>query len=154
MPIPRVATFTAVVFLPNYSIAIPPLWVCIITVAMIKIATTCTNNIIVVVTGIAPNCGGMKKEQWIEDLTAQLFPTAYYHVVFTVPHEFNSLTPGNRRQLYNLLFDAASATLLQLAADPQWLGATCGITAVLHTPPCGASSGDKTLAFILKMPIE
>ena len=30
-----------------------------------------------------PNCGGLKKEQWIENLTAQLFPTAYYHVVFT-----------------------------------------------------------------------
>jgi hypothetical protein len=80
-----------------------------------------------------PNCGGMKKEQWIEDLTAQLFPTAYYHVVFTVPHEFNSLTLGNRKAMYSLLFDAASATLLQLAADPQWLGASCGITAILHT---------------------
>jgi len=30
-----------------------------------------------------PNCGGLKKEQWIENLTAQLFPTGYYHVVFT-----------------------------------------------------------------------
>ena len=80
-----------------------------------------------------PNCGGMKKEQWIEDLTAQLFPTAYYHVVFTVPHEFNSLTLGNRKPMYNLLFESATATLLQLAAGPQWLGATCGITAVLHT---------------------
>ena len=33
-----------------------------------------------------PHCGGLKKEQWIENLTAQLFPTSYYHVVFTVPH--------------------------------------------------------------------
>ena len=30
-----------------------------------------------------PNCGGLKKEQWIEDLTADLLPTGYYHVVFT-----------------------------------------------------------------------
>lgn len=32
-----------------------------------------------------PNCGGLKKEQWIENLTADLMPTAYYHVVFTLP---------------------------------------------------------------------
>lgn len=80
-----------------------------------------------------PNCGGLKKEQWIEDLSAQLFPTAYYHVVFTVPHEFNALTMGNRTQMFNLLFESASATLLQFAHDPQHLGATCGITTVLHT---------------------
>jgi hypothetical protein len=80
-----------------------------------------------------PNCGGLKKEQWIENLTAQLFATGYYHVVFTVPHEFNSLLLGNRKAMFTLLFEAASQTLLQFSGDPQWLGATCGITAVLHT---------------------
>jgi hypothetical protein len=80
-----------------------------------------------------PNCGGLKKQQWIENLTAQLFPTAYYHVVFTVPHEFNPLILGNRKELFALLFEAASQTLLQFSADPQYLGAVCGITTVLHT---------------------
>ena len=80
-----------------------------------------------------PNCGGLKKEQWIENLTAQLFPTAYYHVVFTVPHEFNALMLGNRKLMFNLLFDSASATLLQFGKDPAYLGGTIGITTVLHT---------------------
>jgi Putative transposase/Transposase zinc-binding domain len=80
-----------------------------------------------------PNCGGLKKEQWIENLTAQLFPTSYYHVVFTLPHEFNALILGNRKEMFNLLFESASATLLRFAADPQYLGAVCSITAVLHT---------------------
>lgn len=80
-----------------------------------------------------PNCGGLKKEQWIENLTAQLFPTAYYHVVFTVPHEFNSLILGNRKQMFTLLFKAAWQTLLQFSTDPQYLGASCGVTSVLHT---------------------
>ena len=80
-----------------------------------------------------PNCGGLKKEQWIENLTAQLFPTAYYHVVFTVPHELNSLILANRKPMFNLLFESASQTLLQFSADEQYLGATCGITSVLHT---------------------
>ena len=75
----------------------------------------------------------MKKEEWIENLTAQLFPTSYYHVVFTVPHEFNALILGNRKELFTLLFQSASATLLQFGGDPQYLGAVCGITSVLHT---------------------
>lgn len=80
-----------------------------------------------------PNCGGLKKEEWIEHLTAQLFPTSYYHVVFTLPHEFNSLVLPDRKAMFNLLFESASAALLEFAADPQYLGAVCGITAVLHT---------------------
>jgi len=80
-----------------------------------------------------PNCGGLKKEQWVENLTAQLFPTGYYHVVFTIPHEFNALILGNRKELFTLLFQSASATLLQFGSDPQYLGAVCGITSVLHT---------------------
>ena len=50
-----------------------------------------------------PNCGSLKKEQWIDDLTAQLFPTSYYHIVFTIPHEFNALILGNRKELFTLL---------------------------------------------------
>jgi hypothetical protein len=80
-----------------------------------------------------PNCGGLKKEQWVENLLTQLFPTAYYHVVFTLPHEFNPLMMGNRKLLFNLLFESASATLLKFSVDPKYLGATCGITTVLHT---------------------
>jgi hypothetical protein len=80
-----------------------------------------------------PNCGGLKKEQWIENLTAQLFPTAYYHVVFTVPHEFNALMLGNRKLMFKLLFESASTTLLQFGSEPDHLGASIGITSVLHT---------------------
>ena len=80
-----------------------------------------------------PNCGGLKKEQWVENLTADLLPTGYYHVVFTLPHEFHPLVLGNRKAMFKLLFDASSKTLLQLAKDPQWLGGKCSITAVLHT---------------------
>jgi hypothetical protein len=80
-----------------------------------------------------PNCGGLKKQQWIENLTAQLFPTAYYHIVFTLPHEFNPLILGNRKEMFTLLFESASQTLLQFCKDEKYLGATGGITAVLHT---------------------
>lgn len=80
-----------------------------------------------------PNCGGMRREQWLEDKTSELLPTSYYHIVFTLPHELNPIIMGNRKVLFKLLFDASSYTLLKLAKDKQWLGATPGIISILHT---------------------
>lgn len=80
-----------------------------------------------------PQCGSFQKQQWIEDRTAELLPTPYFHVVFTIPHTLNSMILGNRRQLFNLLFDASAQTLLQLSKDEQYLGATPGILSVLHS---------------------
>lgn len=80
-----------------------------------------------------PNCGGLRREQWLEDKTAELLPTAYYHVVFTLPHELNGLIMGNRNALFKLLFDASAYTLLKLARDEKWLGAMPGIISILHT---------------------
>jgi len=80
-----------------------------------------------------PACGALQKEQWIADRKNELLPIPYYHVVFTLPHELNSIILGNRKQLYNLLFSAASQTLLSFAQNPVHLGATPGVLAVLHT---------------------
>lgn len=80
-----------------------------------------------------PQCGGFQKQEWIEHRTAELLPTHYFHVVFTLPHELNSIILGNRKQLLKLLFDAAAATLLQFARDDKYLGAVPGILSVLHT---------------------
>ncbi len=79
-----------------------------------------------------PNCGAIKKQEWIEARTQELLPVKYYHVVFTVPHELNSLIMGHRKVLYKLLFDASAQTLLCFAKDPKYLGATPGIISVLH----------------------
>jgi hypothetical protein len=54
-------------------------------------------------------------------------------VVFTLPEQLQPLGLKNRRVLYDLLFRAASETLLELTADPRRLGAQVGFTAVLHT---------------------
>jgi len=80
-----------------------------------------------------PNCGSMKKEVWIEERTNELLPTAYYHVVFTLPHEWNALILGNRKVMFKILFDTASETLLNYGKNPVFLGAQPGITMVLHT---------------------
>jgi hypothetical protein len=75
----------------------------------------------------------MRREAWIEDRMNELLPTAYYHMVFTLPHELNPLIMGNRTKAFDLLFQAAAQTLLKHARMPEYLGAEPGITMVLHT---------------------
>jgi predicted nucleic acid-binding Zn ribbon protein len=80
-----------------------------------------------------PACGALQKEQWVEARRNELLPIAYYHVVFTLPHELNRIILGNWKQLYNALFTAASQTLLSFSNNPKHLGAVPGILTVLHT---------------------
>jgi hypothetical protein len=53
--------------------------------------------------------------------------------VFTLPAEVADVAFHNKTLTYDLLFKAASETMLTIAADPKHLGARIGITAVLHT---------------------
>src|SRR5262249_25842343 len=80
-----------------------------------------------------PKCQAVKRAVWLESRLARLLPVHYFHVVFTLPKALHLLVLGNRRSLYDLIFQAASQTLLTLAADPRRLGAHIGVTAILHT---------------------
>jgi hypothetical protein len=80
-----------------------------------------------------PKCQGLDKECWLEQRCAELLPVPYFHVVFTLPEELNPLALSHPGLLYSLLFRCASETLLEIAADPQHLGARIGLLAVLHT---------------------
>jgi hypothetical protein len=60
-------------------------------------------------------------------------PVGYFHVVFTLPAELGPVALQNKRTLYEILFRAASDTLLQTAADPKHLGARIGFLCLLHT---------------------
>jgi len=80
-----------------------------------------------------PKCQTLAKERWVEARRDELLATPYYHLVFTLPHALNPLIQGNPRCLYNLLFKAASETLLTFGRDPKWVGGEIGITLVLHT---------------------
>ena len=58
---------------------------------------------------------------------------SYYHVVFTVPEELNSIIYSNQKLLYDALYHAASATLNELAKDAKYLGANIGyILSLIH----------------------
>jgi len=78
-----------------------------------------------------PKCQSLAKAKWLERQTSELLPVGYFHLVFTLPHEFNRLILAHKKILLALLFKAVSETLLQFGQ--RRFGGTLGITAVLHT---------------------
>jgi len=80
-----------------------------------------------------PKCQGAKAREWLAAREADLLPVGYFHVVFSVPAELADIALHNKAAAYDLLFRAASETMLTIAADPRHLGARIGITAVLHS---------------------
>ncbi len=80
-----------------------------------------------------PKCQTLAKERWLSQRRAELLPVAYFHLVFTLPHELNALAQGNPRALYALLFQSVSDTLTEFGANPRWLGGDIAATLVLHT---------------------
>ena len=72
-------------------------------------------------------------EAWRAARLREVLPVPYAHWVFTLPHALNPLAIRHPRWLYGALFDSAAATLLELAANPRWLGAVPGFSLVLHT---------------------
>jgi hypothetical protein len=80
-----------------------------------------------------PKCQGSAQTAWVEKQQADLLPTPYFHLVFTLPEELAPLALQNQRVVYDLLFRTAWETLHTIAADPRHLGAQVGMIAVLHT---------------------
>ena len=80
-----------------------------------------------------PNCQAAAARDWLAAREADLLPVGYFHVVFSLPAEVADIAAQNKAAVYDLLFRAASQTMLTIAADRRHLGARIGITAVLHT---------------------
>ncbi len=80
-----------------------------------------------------PKCQYSVQQEWVDAQMSKLLPVGYFHVVFTIPQELNTLVFQNQALLYSLLIKSAGHTLMELARDPKHLGATIGVTSVLHT---------------------
>lgn len=78
-----------------------------------------------------PSCQAALSRDWLERQMQCLLPVTYFHVVFTLPHSLNPLIAQNRRVLHDLLFECASATLLEFGQNK--FKTRLGVTAVLHT---------------------
>jgi hypothetical protein len=80
-----------------------------------------------------PRCQANARARWLAARSAELLPVPYFHIVFTLPHEFSALILQNKRLLYDLLFRTSAATLLEAARDPRYFGADIGFLGVLHS---------------------
>ncbi len=80
-----------------------------------------------------PKCQAQARQRWVTARERELLPVPYFHVVFTLPHELNALCRYNARTLYDLLFSASAATMLEVALNPERLGAHIGFISILHT---------------------
>ena len=80
-----------------------------------------------------PICNSLNKEYWIDERKSEVIDAPYYHAVLTCPHELNSLFMANEKVLFSLLHHSAGKAIVELAEDPEYLGATPGVLQVLHT---------------------
>jgi hypothetical protein len=78
-----------------------------------------------------PTCQHMPRERWLEKRKQELLPTAYFHVVFTLPHVLNAIVLCNKKVMFTILFKAAAQTLLTFGENK--LGGKLGFIATLHT---------------------
>jgi Putative transposase/Transposase zinc-binding domain len=81
-----------------------------------------------------PSCQQDKTQAWLETQLDRLLPCSYFLVTFTLPAELRALARRHRRVVYAALFEASSAALRALAADPKFIGTSrLGFFGVLHT---------------------
>ena len=78
-----------------------------------------------------PTCQHVPRERWLERRKNEILPTDYFHVVFTLPHELNPVILNNKKVMLNILFKAASQTLLSFGENA--LGGKLGFIATLHS---------------------
>ena len=78
-------------------------------------------------------CQALPKEKWMDKRREDVLEAPYFHVVFTVPQELNSLIYSNQQLLYDALYHSVSATINELTSDTKHLGAKVGYICVLHT---------------------
>jgi Putative transposase/Transposase zinc-binding domain len=80
-----------------------------------------------------PKCQTAARDRWIAARQRDLLPTRYLHVVFTLPGRLAPLVLQNKKVLYDLLFRTSAETLLEVARNPEHLGAEIGFFSVLHS---------------------
>jgi hypothetical protein len=82
---------------------------------------------------LCPRCANRARNAWLDHEAARLLPCAHHHAIFTFPHELLVLWRYNRALMTDLLFTASARTLIELLADPRYLGAIPGMLLGLHT---------------------
>jgi hypothetical protein len=81
-----------------------------------------------------PSCQQNKSDAWLKDQIDRLLLCPYFLLTFTLPAELREVARSHQRAVYSALFEASSAALRRLAADPRFVGTDrLGFLGVLHT---------------------
>jgi len=78
-----------------------------------------------------PTCQQLPREQWLQARKSEVLPVPYFHIVFTLPHDLNSITLLNKKVMLNILFQSMAETLMTFAKNE--MGGRLGFLAILHT---------------------
>ena len=80
-----------------------------------------------------PKCQNDKADQWLEKNKNLLLPVNHFMITFTLPDELRSLTRGNQKLFYKLLFKCSSKSIEKLSSDSKYIGGKPGMIGILHT---------------------
>jgi len=78
-----------------------------------------------------PKCQAVKQAIWVEDTSQRIIDTKYFHVVFTVPEELNTICLFDCKSFYSVLFASVWNTLH--AFGYTHYGVESGALSILHT---------------------
>lgn len=78
-----------------------------------------------------PTCSGRKQQEWIIKEVSDVLPCKYFHMVFTIPHEFNSFYIYNKKEFTNLILYASKKALLDVIKK-KWK-VNGGAVSIIHT---------------------
>jgi hypothetical protein len=73
------------------------------------------------------------RRHWISGRKKELLPIPYAHAVFTVPRLLAQLALQNKKLIYTRLLRLSAETLIEVARNPEFLGAEIGFFSVLHS---------------------
>jgi len=78
-----------------------------------------------------PKCQGSKQAFWIDDVSKRIIDTKYFHIVFTVPEQLNTICLLDSRKFYSILFSSVWQSLRTFGYTHY--GVESGALAILHT---------------------
>ncbi len=80
-----------------------------------------------------PHCQYSSTQKWCEARRGDVLPVTYYHLVFTLPSEFNGWASCHGAVIYRLLFECVWETLSKFGHAANRLNGQMGMISVLHT---------------------
>jgi hypothetical protein len=80
-----------------------------------------------------PRCGRDDAAAWLEQQRTRLLPVPYFLLTLTVPEQLREPIRAARKPWYGALLKESAGAMQDLAADPKYLGAELGLTAMLQT---------------------